>query len=146
MGDRSRHNQQNGDRSRRSSYPQYGRQYQAERPNSGQHKRKREDNDEPRDDASRLLASIFRLGDAKPVRLLSFTLSNQDDPESNVHPPSSMQGQDATAKAIQEDIDDQYRLLRRDVQHGRAELVRGITNHSPMQFCSPLPAWSSLIP
>ncbi len=38
-------------------------------------------------------------------------------------PTLSMQGQDATAKAIQEDIDDQYRLLRRDVQHGRADLV-----------------------
>ena len=35
-----------------------------------------------------------------------------------------MQGQEVSAKAIEEDIDDQYRLLRRDVQHGRAELVR----------------------
>ena len=33
----------------------------------------------------------------------------------------SMQGQET---AIKEDIDDQYRLLRRDVQHGRADLVR----------------------
>ena len=33
----------------------------------------------------------------------------------------SMQGQE---NSIKEDIDDQYRLLRRDVQHGRAELVR----------------------
>ena len=46
-------------------------------------------------------------------------------------PTLSMQGQDATAKAIQEDIDDQYRLLRRDVQHGRAELVRAVTS-SPL--------------
>ena len=35
-----------------------------------------------------------------------------------------MQGQEASTKAIQDDIDDQYRSLRRDVQHGRAELVR----------------------
>ena len=72
MGDRSRYNNQNGDRNRRSSYPQYGRQHQGERPQSGQQKRKREDIDEPRDDASRLLASVFRLGDAKPVRLRCF--------------------------------------------------------------------------
>ena len=32
-----------------------------------------------------------------------------------------MQGQETSVK---EDIDDQYRLLRRDVQHGRAEVVR----------------------
>ena len=32
-----------------------------------------------------------------------------------------MQGQETS---IKQDIDDQYRLLRRDVQHGRAELVR----------------------
>ena len=35
----------------------------------------------------------------------------------------SMQGQETS---IKEDIDDQYRLLRRDVQHGRAGLVRQV--------------------
>ena len=35
-----------------------------------------------------------------------------------------MQGQEPSTKKIHDDIDDQYRSLRRDVQHGRAELVR----------------------
>ena len=68
IGDRGHYSTQNGDRNRRNSYPQYGKQSYGDRPQSGQHKRKRDDETGPRDDASRLLASIFRLGDAKPVR------------------------------------------------------------------------------
>jgi hypothetical protein len=71
MGDRSdrrfgREHESNGHR--RYSGPQQGRREYSERPHSaGQLKRKRDDFSEPRDEESRLLASLFRVGDLQDV-------------------------------------------------------------------------------
>jgi len=146
MGDRNRHDYQNGDRNRRSSYPQYGRQHQGDRPNSGQQKRKREDDhEEPRDDASRLLASIFRLGDAKQVRCSLSLACSARGPEHRIT---------ITVSMMMSRIDDFSRLLASILRLGDAKPVRltnsdtagvevalnkAFTSHYPCRARKPLP-------
>lgn len=121
MGDRGERRERDNNH-RRYSAPQDGRH---DRPTSGPgggfNKRKRDFNAEPRDDFSRLLSSIFRVGDNQQVRAI-YPHQQYRHPLC-LHPPSKslvLWAQEQHAAVL-----DLHRSLRRDIQYS-GEMVRRI--------------------